>query len=157
MRTLHNQQRHRKWCVWIFRERRSVYNASTLYRGVTYQTEFDGDLFIMQQIRHRAGLRSGRFLHFLCVSCLLCFYAEPSTTPLEGLLQHFLLLWFRCMPNSPPISRPLLPPDQAEKLPEQKRESIQQIQNRHMLQTETSSVEHDQERDIIVVAVLELA
>ena len=104
MGTLHNQQRHRKWCVWIFRERRSVYNASTLYRGVTYQTEFDGDLFIMQQIRHRAGLRSGRFLHFLCVSCLLCFYAGQSTTPLEGLLQHFLLLWFICMSNSPHIS-----------------------------------------------------
>ena len=119
MGTLHNQQRHRKWCVWIFRERRSVYNASTLYRGVTYQTEFDGDLFIMQQIRHRAGLRSGRFLHFLCVSCLLCFYAEPSTTPLGGLLQRFLL-WHMCMPNFPHICRPLLPPDQAEKLHEHK-------------------------------------
>ena len=62
--------------LWIFPERRSVYNSSTLYR-VRYQTEFDGDLFIMQQIRR--GRSEVWAVPPFPVCVMPCFYAKPST------------------------------------------------------------------------------
>ena len=61
-------------------------------------------------------------------------------------MQHFLL-WF--MPNFPHLSTPFLIPDQAEAYPPNPEQA------QALPQAQTSSIEHDQERDIIVVAVLE--
>ena len=94
----------------------------------------------MQQIQRRG--RSGRFLHFLCV----CHTLLHNT--FGRVVATFPAVVYVYGPNSPGLSSFPIKLEEHK----QKQEPVHQIQNRHTLWPKHA---HDQERDIIVVEVLD--